>query len=108
MKILSVSIVRWNEDTPEPVILSQAQNLADFGMFKRGGVSQMLTFFTRTLMKRTGAGKRQTVSHEGFLCHCYMRSDGLGGVAVCDEEYPARVAFSLISTLQQQFGEKYG
>ena len=65
MKILSISLVRWHEDTPEPVILTQAQNLSDFGMFKRGGVSQMLTFFTRLLMKRTKFGSRQSILHEG-------------------------------------------
>ncbi len=37
-----------------------------------------------------------------------MRGDGLGGIAICDPEYPQRVAFSLISNLQQSFLDKFG
>ena len=36
-----------------------------------------------------------------------MRSDGLGGIAICDEDYPTRVAFTLISKTQQDFIDTY-
>ncbi len=90
------------------MILDQAHNLGDFSFFTRGSVAEMMTFFTKTLLKRTGFGKRQSVSHEGHLCHCYMRSDGLGGIAICDESYTQRVAFTLITKLQQDFLKVHG
>lgn len=35
--------------------------------------------------------------------HVHVRSNGLAAVAVCDKEYPSRVAFTLLMKLQQDF-----
>ena len=79
----------------------------------------MLTFISRTLIQRTNPSERQSVSHEGishslfvlwvvdYMCHCYLRQDGLGAVVVTDKEYPARVAFNLESKLLDEFDTKY-
>jgi len=32
-----------------------------------------------------------------YMCHVYVRSDGLSAVLVSDQEYPQRVAFSLLN-----------
>lgn len=32
-----------------------------------------------------------------YMCHVYVRSDGLGGVVISDAEYPNRVAHTLIN-----------
>lgn len=32
-----------------------------------------------------------------YLCHTYVRTDGLAGVLVADHEYPARVAFTVLT-----------
>lgn len=108
MKILSLGLVRFTSETPECVILDTAHHLDEFSFFTRGSVAEMMVFFTRTLLKRTKPGTRQTITHEGHLCHCYMRSDGLGAIAICDAEYPSRVAFTLISQMQQDFIKLYG
>lgn len=42
-----------------------------------------------------------------YMCHCYLRQDGLGAVVVTDKEYPARVAFNLESKLLDEFDTKY-
>lgn len=60
-------------------------------------------FLTKTFMKRTERGQRQSVEHEGYVVHCYVRSDGLGGTVTTDQEYPARVAFSLLGQLLEEF-----
>ena len=52
----------------------------------------MLTFFTRTFVKRTGKGKGG-VEHEGHLCHVQMRANGLACCIITDQDYPSRVAF---------------
>lgn len=31
-----------------------------------------------------------------YLCHVYVRSDGLAGVVIADNEYPSRVCFTLL------------
>ena len=37
------------------------------------------------------------------MCHCYVRTDGLVGVCVSDEEYQTRVAHSLITKILDDF-----
>eukprot|EP00945_MAST-04E_sp_MAST-4E-sp1_P005534 g5534.t1 len=68
----------------------------------------MLTFFTRTFVKRTGPGKRQCVEHEGYLCHVQMKADGLAMCVVTDKEYPSRVAFSMVADILRKYEETTG
>ena len=37
MKILSIGICRWNEDTEEPVVLHNNHEVSEFGFFQRSG-----------------------------------------------------------------------
>ena len=113
VKILSIALARLTDEelknnNGEPVILSQAYELSEFGFFQRGGVREMLTFFTRTFVKRTGKGKRQCVEHEGHLCHVQMRANGLACCIITDQDYPSRVAFSAAQDLLRQFEEQSG
>mmetsp|Transcript_18679 Transcript_18679/g.32404 ORF Transcript_18679/g.32404 Transcript_18679/m.32404 type:complete len:200 (-) Transcript_18679:128-727(-) len=103
MKILSIGILRYNADTPEPVMLSMVTELSNFGFFQRGTVREMLTFFNKTIAKRTPPGQRQSVQNEEYYVHVYMRTDGLCGSITCDAEYPPRVAFSLLTRLLEDF-----
>ena len=64
---------------------------------------EMLTFTTRMLMGRTEAGKRQAVKHNDYMCYCYTLAEGIGAVVICDEEYPARVAFGLMNKVIDEF-----
>merc|ERR1719498_211965 len=59
-------------------------------------------------MKRTQPGQRQSITHEDYVVHCYVRSDGLGGTVVTDSEYPARVAFVLLTQLLDDFTSSVG
>jgi synaptobrevin family protein YKT6 len=68
----------------------------------------MLMFLTKTFMKRTEPGQRQSVEHEGYVVHCYVRSDGLGGTVTTDQEYPARVAFVLLGQILDEFTSTVG
>lgn len=99
-----MQVLRWNGDTPSPVILSAAHDLSDFGWFQRGSVEEMLVFVSRTLTQRVSG--LQVVEHEGYHVHCVVQGDGLAGVAVCDKEYPSRVAFSAVQQLLGSFGEE--
>ena len=42
------------------------------------------------------------------MCYCMIGSDGLGAVAICDKEYPARVAVTMLKELLAQFKEEFG
>ena len=68
----------------------------------------MINFLTKTFIKRTELGQRQSITHEGYVVHCYVRSDGLGGAVTTDMEYPARVAFVLLGQLLEEYSAKLG
>jgi len=103
MKLLSIAILRYNSDVTEPILLSQACELSSFGFFQRGTVKEMLTFFNKTIAKRTPSGKRQSVQNEEYFVHAYMRTDGLCGCVTTDAEYPARVAYTILTKLLEDF-----
>lgn len=66
-------------------------------------LKEFASFFSKTLAKRVPAGGRSTVEHEEYLCHVHSRSNGLVAVALCDREYPSRVAFTLLSKVTDDF-----
>lgn len=103
MKILGIGLLRYNPDVEDPVMLIQACELTNFGFFQRGSVREMITFFNKTIAKRTTPGQRQSVQNEEYYVHVFMRTDGLCATATCDSEYPPRVAFSLLSKIMEEF-----
>ena len=118
MKIFSIAIVRPNEQSAsstssgeakegEPIIISQVFDVAEFNYFQRSSVRQFLTTFTRIFVKRTTLGKRLAVEHEGHVVHTWTLTNGLSGCVVCDQEYPSRVAFSLIRKMLDEFMQTY-
>lgn len=106
--MVGIAIVRTGADLNEPVPVAMASDLSSFGFFQRQSVKEMLTFLTKTFIKRTEPGQRQSVSHEGYVVHCYVRSDGLAGTVTTDAEYPARVAFVLLGQLLEEFVSEIG
>ncbi|KAF0775266.1 hypothetical protein AaE_001034, partial [Aphanomyces astaci] len=129
--------LRADQGDAEPPILASAFDLNSFGYFKRstyvtcsghmlrgndadGNVSlrrvrDMINFFSRTFIKRTPKGQRQSIQHEGtnhiyvsvkYNCHVYVRQDGLAGIVVCDQEYPPRVAFALMNKFLEEFNKE--
>lgn len=66
-------------------------------------VKQFATFISKTVAKRVDLGQRSTVEHEGHLVHVHVRTSGLATVAVCDQEYPSRVAFTLLMKVAEDF-----
>ena len=65
MKLLSIGILRFQPDLVEPVMLVHSVELSSFGFFQRGTVKEMITFFDKTIAKRTQPGQRQSVQQEG-------------------------------------------
>jgi len=108
MKIVGIAVVRTDPKLSEPIPVCVANDLASFGFFQRQSVKEMLTFLTKTFTKRTELGQRQSITHEGYVVHCYVRSDGLGGTVTTDLEYPARVAFVLLGEMLEDFTSSVG
>jgi len=108
MKLLALAAVRTGNEIPDPIICSLGTELSSYGFFQRPTLKEMLSFLTKTFMKRTEPGQRQSITHENYVVHCYVRSDGLGGTVITDDEYPARVAFVLLTQLLEDFTTAVG
>lgn len=66
-----------------------------------------MNFFSRTVSERTPSGQRQSVQENSYTAHVYSRqSDSLSGVIITDQEYPVRVAFSLLNKILDEFTTK--
>jgi synaptobrevin family protein YKT6 len=103
MKLLGIALLNTNTAAEDAIMLVQASELSAFGYFQRGSVGEMITFFSKTIAKRTPPGQRQSVQNQEYFVHVYLRGDGLCGCITADTEYPARVAFSLIAKLMDDF-----
>jgi len=65
VQITSLAVYKWNGDVNEAFCLGSALDLTAFGYFQRGMVKEALLFASRTIIKRTQPGQRQSVEHQG-------------------------------------------
>lgn len=84
----------------------RALRVSSFNFFQRSSVGEFLSFATKIVTERTEKGQRQSVRQQDYLCHVYVRHDGLSGVIVSDQEYPSRVAFTVLSKVLDDFAIK--
>lgn len=105
MKVLSISLL--NTVNKKAVFMGHVAHLAGFGFFKRTGVSEMLTFTARMLAEQINSGQRSVVEHHEYICYCTTRVTGISGVMICDYEYPARVAFRVLTKVIGEFLQVY-
>eukprot|EP00039_Didymoeca_costata_P018773 m.334917 g.334917 ORF g.334917 m.334917 type:complete len:199 (-) comp17464_c0_seq1:74-670(-) len=105
VKIFCIAILHKNGGSAGHVAISK--DLSTFGFFQRSTASEFMTFFSKTLAERTSNGTRHSVKEENYVCHAHTRSDDLCGVVIADDDYPHRVAFSLISKVLEEFAQLY-
>ncbi|KAA8495625.1 VAMP-like protein YKT61 [Porphyridium purpureum] len=103
MKIVALLVLRCLPQDAEAVVLADAYHLNEFSYFQRGSVKEFALFFSKTVAKRVDLGQRSTVEHQEYNVHVHVRANGLGAVALCDQEYPTRVAFTLLLKLLDDF-----
>ena len=101
MKILSVSI--WKKESEKAEELMSIHDVNKFGYFQQTTVTDFLKFTSNLLATRTAPGERKSVKEKAYICHSLTKSDGIGGVLICDEEYPQRVAFSFLLKILDDF-----
>ena len=106
MRLYSIILFNNNKQLKSPVVLSSAAYLDDFMFYERSSVRDITRFVSREVVSRSQPGERNSIIHEGYLCHAYVRGDSLACAVICDEEYPQRVAFSLIYSVVEQFTAK--
>ncbi|GAA5879411.1 hypothetical protein JCM16303_003193 [Sporobolomyces ruberrimus] len=106
MKILSIQLLSTQPGTPA-IAVAAAQDLSSFSFYQRGAIGEFMNFFSRTVSERTPPGQRQSIQENSYTAHVYSRqSDNLSGVIITDQEYPVRVAFSLLNKILDEFTTK--
>ncbi|GAA5978269.1 hypothetical protein JCM5350_002246 [Sporobolomyces pararoseus] len=106
MKILSIQLLH-TEPGSQAIAVAAAQDLSSFSFYQRGAIGEFMNFFSRTVSERTPPGQRQSVQENSYTAHVYSKqSDQLSGVIITDQEYPVRVAFSLLNKILDEFVTK--
>merc|ERR1711890_90531 len=65
-----------------------------------------MIFTGSIIVERSQKGTRASVKEQDYMCHVFVNQDGLSGVAVCDKDYPQRVAFNMLNKLIDEFSSE--
>ncbi len=93
MKIFAIIIINESD------IVNSAYELSSFGFFQRSTVKEFIVFLSKEIMKRTSLGQTQTIVDDKFAIHIQLRPNNIGYICICDSEYPQRVAYSILISL---------
>ncbi|MCJ1370953.1 palmitoyltransferase [Loxospora ochrophaea] len=66
-----------------------------------------MTLFSKTVAERTKPGQRQDVEEQAYTFHAYGRTEGVAGIIISDQDYPALVAHQLLSKVVDEFLSRY-
>ena len=84
-------------------ILKAGWDLSSINRFQRGTAQNFITFTSKMLVERTGMGAKLSVKEAGYMCHVFVRGDNLSVVCVSDQEYPPRVAHTMMQRISEDF-----
>lgn len=102
MKLFSLFVL-YKSENGQAKVLKSATDLSSFGYFQRGSVSEFMQFTSKIITERTTVGARSSVKEQEYMAHVYVRSDNLSGVLVSDQEYPNRVAHTLLNKVSDKY-----
>ena len=108
MKIFSLLVLHRATDSSgnaQAKILRSAHELSSFGFFQRSSVEEFLKFTAKIITERTTPGARSSVKEHEYIAHVFVRSDNLTAVLISDEEYPKRVAHTLLNKILEEFSK---
>lgn len=105
MKIFSILVLYKQPEGGQARLLKCSSDLSSFGYFQRGSVDEFLKFTSKIIIERSTVGSRSSVQEQDYIAHCYVRGDNLGCVIYTDQEYPKRVAHTLINKILEDFSK---
>ncbi|MCJ1316885.1 palmitoyltransferase [Xylographa vitiligo] len=123
MKIYYIGILK-NEEKPAHE-LAVEKDLTSYSRFTRSNYGEFMTLFSKTVAERTKPGQRQDIEEQGkehlssnllakptprslpYTFHAYGRTEGIAGIIISDQDYPALVAHQLLSKVVDEFLSKH-
>jgi synaptobrevin family protein YKT6 len=119
MKIYAILIIRKNdpdeinptesvlENRGSDFIISSAYDLSSFSYFQRSTIKEYIIFFVKLLVQKIPFGKRESiVMKEQCTAHIHVHANGTGAILVCDDEYPQRVAHTILGDILNRSGSQ--
>jgi synaptobrevin family protein YKT6 len=108
MKIYSVMVLRRSTTGGEPQLACSTFDVSDLRMWERGSAKEFLVFLSRTMASRMAENSRILVKEKDQY-HIVAQSvgDTLAFVAITSQDYPMRVAFSMLTQLTTQFVDTF-
>jgi len=104
MKLFAIVILKAPANPAQDAVLcSSAFDLSSFGFFQRGSAQEFMTFACRTVAKRAQPNSKLHIQQEPHVLYSHASSDGLVAIAVCDNEYNPRVAFTMLAQVMTDF-----
>jgi len=70
-------------------------------------VKEVALFVSREVAQRSKRGERQSISHQGYMCHSFVHPSEIACALLTDTEYPQRVAFNLCNVAVDNFLKEY-
>ena len=74
-----------------------------FDTFSVVFLKEFMEFAGKLSVERSTTSTRSSIKEQEYFCHCYVRADNLAGLCVTDSEYQARVAFSMLTKVMDEF-----
>ena len=106
VQLFSVTIYKWRQE--KPIVLTSAFELGSFNIFTRGSAKEVLQFVGSQVVSHSKPGDRHAVLHKEHMCHVIVKHDHLAAAVCTDEEYPQRVAQSLMLKCIDGFANVHG
>ncbi|GFS54525.1 synaptobrevin homolog YKT6 [Trichonephila inaurata madagascariensis] len=66
--------------------------------------SKAISLYT---VERCHPASRMSVKEQAYMCHVYVRADSLSAALISDQEYPQRVAHTLLNKILEEFSNKF-
>ncbi len=108
MKIFSIYVLLKAPESAgggQAKILRSASDLSNFGFFQRGSVEEFMKFTSKIITERSPTGTRSSVKEQEYMAHVFVRGDNLTCVLISDQEYPKRVAHTLLNKILDEFSK---
>ena len=104
-RLYSIMVLKVTPGSPnEPIVCCQTNDVSDVGMFQRSSAREFLLFFSRTVAKRMTPLSRTQVSENGRILFAHSFANGsLVATAISDDSYAPRVAFSMLTQVEDTF-----
>jgi synaptobrevin family protein YKT6 len=97
MKIYAICFLKLTADSGKATVLSAAYDTSDVSFFQKSSVEDFCRFLAVTFAERVPRNCRHSLQEDNRMGHLFTDQRGYSCVVIADREYPARVAFDLIS-----------